>query len=203
KKAAVLACEKHLTSAMGALKQASTSRLNPDIHVARLQSLGEQLNQASEEVQSNKHKLASAMATVKEIEARLAYLSIKSPIEAVVTARAAEPGAVVAAGQTVISLVNLNDVFLRAYVPEGEIGRVRLGQRARIFLDSAPREALAGRVIEVDPIASFTPENTYFKCDRVKQVIGIKIGIDNPAGFAKPGMPADAEILATDGLSWP
>ena len=111
-----------------------------------------------------------------------------------VTARTREPGAVVTNGQTVLTLVDLNSVYLRAYVPQGNIGRIRVGQKVRVFLDSDPQLPLAAKVAAIDPEASFTPENIYFQKDRVKQVFGIKITIDNPGGLAKPGMPADAEI---------
>jgi HlyD family secretion protein len=106
---------------------------------------------------------------------------------------------VVAAGQTVISLINLDTVFLRAYVPDGEIGKVRLNQHALVYYDSNPKHGVDGKVIEIDPKASFTPENIYFRDDRVKQVFGIKIMIDNPSNYAKPGMPADADIDISNG----
>jgi HlyD family secretion protein len=64
-----------------------------------------------------------------------------------------------------------------------------------VFLDSSPKKAWPGKVIEIDPMGSFTPENIYFKDDRVKQVFGIKIAISDPQGFPKPGMPADADII--------
>src|SRR5262249_26986386 len=107
------------------------------------------------------------------------------------------PGAVVVPGQTLLSVINLNTVYLRGYVPEGQIGKVRVGQSSRVYLDSAPDQALASKVIQIDPEGSFTPENIYFKDDRVKQVFGIKIAINQPDGFAKPGMPADADILVS------
>jgi HlyD family secretion protein len=83
---------------------------------------------------------------------------------------------------------------MRAYVPDSEAGKVRINQAALIYYDSDPKKGIHGRVIEIDPKASFTPENIYFKEDRVKQVFGIKILIDNPDNYAKPGMPADADI---------
>jgi HlyD family secretion protein len=87
-------------------------------------------------------------------------------------------------------------------VPEGDIGRVRVGQPARVYLDSAPAKPLEAHVMRVDPRASFTPENTYFREDRVKQVVGVKLRLRAADGFAKPGMPADGEILV-DGDQWP
>jgi HlyD family secretion protein len=91
-------------------------------------------------------------------------------------------------------LIDLDTIFLRGYVPDSEIGKVRINQAALIYYDSDPKKGIHGKVVEIDPQASFTPENIYFKDDRVKQVFGIKIMIDNPENFAKPGMPADADI---------
>jgi HlyD family secretion protein len=78
------------------------------------------------------------------------------------------------------------------------IGRVKVGQHAKVVLDSNATKPFDGTVIEIDPEGSFTPENIYFKDDRVKQVFGIKIGITRPDRLAKPGMPADAEILTDE-----
>jgi HlyD family secretion protein len=74
-----------------------------------------------------------------------------------------------------------------------------VGQSARVYLDSNPDRAIEAVVARVDPEASFTPENTYFRDDRVKQVVGVKLQITNPEGFAKPGMPADGEVLVEGG----
>ena len=98
--------------------------------------------------------------------------------------------------------MNLGEVYLRAFVPEGQIGRVKLNQPARVYLDSAPRQPIDAYVLRIDPQASFTPENTYFREDRVKQVVGMKLRLKGAVGFAKPGMPADGEVLV-DGTSWP
>jgi HlyD family secretion protein len=79
---------------------------------------------------------------------------------------------------------------------------VRIGQPARVYLDSAPAKPIDAHVMRIDPQASFTPENTYFREDRVKQVVGVKLQLRGAVGFAKPGMPADGEILV-DGEQWP
>ena len=109
----------------------------------------------------------------------------------------AEIGEVVSAGTAIITLMNPGQIYLRGFVPEGEIGRVKVGQPARVYLDSAPYEPIEAEVSRIDPEASFTPENTYFRDERVKQVVGIKLLIKSPQGNAKPGMPADGEILVS------
>ncbi|MGA7932755.1 MAG: efflux RND transporter periplasmic adaptor subunit [Kovacikia sp.] len=192
--ATVEANRKQVNSAQGALALAQASQYNPSIQNAQLGALLGQRKQAYAQLKVAEANIKNALAAQQQIEAQIAYLNLTSPIDGVVTARSKEPGTVVTNGQTVLTLVDFNSVYLRAYVPEGEIGRVRVGQDAKVFLDSDPKRPLDAKVAMVDPEASFTPENIYFRKDRVKQVFGIKITINNPSGFAKPGMPADAEV---------
>jgi HlyD family secretion protein len=91
-------------------------------------------------------------------------------------------------------MVDMKKLYLRGFVPEGAIGKVKVGQQAQVYLDSSPKQGVPAEVIRVDPEAMFTPENTYFKDDRVKQVMGLKLGLRGAYGYAKPGMPADGRI---------
>ncbi|HEY9732205.1 MAG TPA: efflux RND transporter periplasmic adaptor subunit [Drouetiella sp.] len=194
RKAAVASAAKQIAAAQAALTQAKSNALNPPIRMSQQESNLKTVAQNEAAVARAKLELRNAKASIDEIQSNIDYLTIKSPINGIVTARTVEPGAVVAAGQTVISLIDLDTVFMRAYVPDSEAGKVRINQAALIYYDSDPKKGIHGRVIEIDPKASFTPENIYFKEDRVKQVFGIKILIDNPDHYAKPGMPADADI---------
>jgi len=79
---------------------------------------------------------------------------------------------------------------------------VKTGLQARVYLDSNADHPLEAYVSRIDPQATFTPENTYFREDRVKQVVGLKLQLKSGFGLAKPGMPADGEILVS-GENWP
>jgi HlyD family secretion protein len=193
--AVVNAQQRQVEAARGAVALAASTGLNPSIRSAQLQALGEQRQRALAGVRAAESDVRSAQAAEQQVKAEAAYLSIRSPLAAVVISRSVEPGAVVASGRTLLTLLDPATVYMRGFIPQGEIGRVRLGQQARIYLDSDPSRPLAARVAEVDAQASFTPETIYFQRDRVRQVFGLKLAIDNPAGDAKPGMPADAEIL--------
>lgn len=195
REAAVDAARKQVNALQGGLVQAQTTGLNPSIRKAQLDAFHKQLVVAHSQLEAAKAEVANATAAQQEIIAQISYLIVASPIDGVVTARSVEPGEVVTSGKTLLTLINPNTVYLRGYIPEGDIGFVRVGQQANVFLDSAPDTALSAHVAAIDSQASFTPENIYFREDRVKQVFGVKINIDNPAGFAKPGMPADAEIV--------
>jgi membrane fusion protein YbhG len=167
---------------------------------ARKQVLSAQasLDQAKAQLQqvaTAKASLASSHAELRRFEANVSDLTITAPITGTILTRSAEPGRVVAAGQTILTMVDLHKLYLRGFIPEGNVGQVKVGQEAQVFLDSNPKEAIQAEVIRVDPQVMFTPENTYFKDDRVKQVMGVKLGLKGGFGYAKPGMPADGEIL--------
>ncbi|MCA9802831.1 MAG: efflux RND transporter periplasmic adaptor subunit, partial [Cyanobacteria bacterium HKST-UBA02] len=198
KEALVTAAEKKLRAAKALLDQAKATRYTPNIRNTQVLATRQQLAEAEHQLTSARADQAACKAQIDEINAQIDYLNLVSPITGVVTARPVEPGAVVVPGQTLLSLIDLDKLYLRGYVPEGKIGRVRVGEKAKVMLDSFPDKPFDGTVIEIDPVASFTPENIYFKDDRVKQVFGIKIAINEPGRFAKPGMPADAEILTND-----
>lgn len=194
RESAVEAARKQVEAAQGSLTQAESRTLNPTIRSAQVQTLQQQLNVSNAQLAQAQAEVGNAQAAVQEIDARLSDLSIVSPIEGVVQTRSVEPGTVVSPGTTLLTVINPDDVFMRGFIPEGRIGEVRVGQPARVFLDSFPDQPLEARVRAIDPQASFTPENIYFKEDRVRQVFGVELVIDDPGGFAKPGMPADAVI---------
>jgi HlyD family secretion protein len=217
--AAVNASREQLNANIGVLVQTKTTVFNPRIRTSQLQTLLRRKQQSQSQLSSAQSKASSAGAKVKDaiaskqqiltqIDDSKKDLNVLSPLDGVVTARSMEPGAVVSNQTTIMTIVDPKNIYLRGFIPEGDIGRVRVGQTSKIFLDSAPDKPLKGKVIAIDPQASFTPENVYFQKDRVKQVVGIRIQVENPAGCfnpdrpyaqsnlpcAKIGMPADAEI---------
>lgn len=147
-----------------------------------------------QQISTAKASLAASKAQLRRFEANVSDLQITAPIAGTILTRSAEPGRVIAAGQTILTMVDLNKLYLRGFVPEGDVGRVKVGQQAKVYLDSNPKQSVPAEVIRIDPQVMFTPENTYFKDDRVKQVMGVKLGLKGAYGFAKPGMPADGEI---------
>ncbi|MBX9258502.1 efflux RND transporter periplasmic adaptor subunit [Desmonostoc muscorum CCALA 125] len=219
RQAAINAAREQLSAAQGGLTQAQTTGFNPNIRNAQLEALKRKRDQTSAQLKSAWAKVKSAQARVKDAQATKQQsliqiqdsekdLNVISPLDGVVTVRSFEPGAVVGSQTKILTVVDPKTIYLRGFIPEGDIGKVRLGQVVKIFLDSAPNKPLKGKVIAIDPQASFTPENIYFQKDRVKQVVGVRISVENPAGCfnpnlpyagtdlpcAKIGMPGDAEI---------
>ncbi|MFN7944099.1 MAG: HlyD family efflux transporter periplasmic adaptor subunit [Blastocatellia bacterium] len=200
-KAVVLAAQRQVEAARGALVAAKANLDNPAIRAAQVAAIEQQIQQAQSAVASAQAEVARERAKLDEAQANRRDLQITAPFDGTVATRSAEPGEVIAAGAPIVTLVNFDQVYLRGFIPEGEIGRVRTGQPARVYLDSNPQEPLEAVVARIDPQASFTPENTYFRDDRVRQVVGVKLQLARPQGFAKPGMPADGEVLV-EGSQW-
>jgi membrane fusion protein YbhG len=200
--AVVAAARRQVEAARGTLTAARANLVNPDIRSSQMAAVRGQILQAEADIAAAKADAERARGQLEEAQANRNDLRVIAPFAGTVATRTAEPGEVVTAGTPLITLIDLSRVYLRAFVPEGQIGRVRVGQPGRVYLDSAPRTPIDAFVSRVDPQATFTPENTYFREERVKQVVGVKLQLRGAVGFAKPGMPADGEILV-DGSEWP
>ncbi len=199
--AAVAAARRQVEADRGALVTAQANLANPAIRNAATAQVEKQITQQQATIRSATAQVAQAQAQLAQAEANRQDLIIRAPFAGTIITRAAQPGEVVQAGTAIVTLLNLDQVYLRGYIPEGEIGKIKLGQRAHIYLDSNPGHAIDAYVLEIDPQATFTPENTYFREDRVKQVVGVKLALRGAFGYAKPGMPADGEVLVGD--AWP
>jgi HlyD family secretion protein len=200
--AVVAAARRQVDAARGALTAARANLANPAIRSSQVAAVQGQILQAQADIAAAQADAERARFQREEARANRRDLQVIAPFAGTVATRTGEPGEVVMAGTPIITLLNLAEVYLRAFVPEGDIGRVRVGQPARVYLDSAPSEPVEAFVSRIDPEASFTPENTYFREDRVKQVVGVKLQLHGAVGFAKPGMPADGEVLV-EGSAWP
>lgn len=200
--AAVAAAQKRLDAAKGALTTAQANLSNPGIRGFQAAAVRSQIAQQQAEIANAAAAAQQASYQLEEAKENRKDLIVPAPFNGTIITRTAEPGEVVTAGTAVVTMLDLSKVYLRGFVPEGEIGKVKLGQPARVYLDSAPDKAIDAYVLRIDPQATFTPENTYFRDDRVKQVVGVKLQLKGAVGYAKPGMPADGEILV-QGNDWP
>jgi HlyD family secretion protein len=197
----IQAQRRQVDSFRGALTAAKGNLANPRIRTSQAAAIRKQIAQADEDVHAAELDGDRARAQLREAQANRKDLNVIAPFDGTVATRSAEPGEVIAPGTAIITLIDPGQIYLRAFVPEGDIGRLKVGQPARVYLDSNPTQPIDAEVSRIDPEASFTPENIYFRDERVKQVVGIKLLIKNPQGFAKPGMPADGEILVEG--NWP
>lgn len=200
--AAVAAAKRRVEALRGALTVAKANLANPGIRGSQAETVRKQIVQQRADVERANGASEQARAQLAEAQANRRDLIVIAPFDGTVMTRAAEPGEVVTAGTTIVTLLDLSKVYLRGFVPEGQIGHVKTGQTARVYLDSDPNQPIDAYVSRVDPEATFTPENTYFRDERVKQVVGVKLQLKGAIGNAKPGMPADGEVLI-QGDAWP
>lgn len=193
--AVVEAARKQVAAAKGALEVARAAESNPEILAVEMAATEHQIREARSVIRAASAEVEAAKALAAQGEADVNELVIAAPFDSVVVTRAVEPGQVVGPGQTLLTVVDPKTLYLRAFVPEAQIGRVRVGHAAEVYLDAAPGRALAAEVMRIDPQAMFTPENTYFRDDRVRQVVGVKILLKQNGGEAKLGMSAEGRIL--------
>lgn len=148
-----------------------------------------------EQVQAQRALLAQAEATLGQVDAMLVQAVVVAPFAGSVTRRQREPGEVVGAGVPVLSLANLADRWVRIYVREDEVGRVRIGEKAAISVDAFPGRVYDGEVVFIAQEAEFTPRNVQTKEERVKLVYRVKVRVvGDSAQDLKPGLPADVRL---------
>ncbi len=159
---------------------------------------------------SRKEDIAIARANLAQADANLGlsridfgYTTLNAPMSGVITVRQAELGEVLQPGSPVVSLADLDHIWLRAYVAETDLGRIRWGQSAVITTDTYPGRLYHGRISFISPDAEFTPKSVQTFKERVTLVYRIKIDIDNPSHELKPGMPADARIELAPAAAMP
>lgn len=149
----------------------------------------------SERVAAQRATLSAAEAEVERVAALLAYSRITAPFAGVITIRHREPGEVVAAGAPVLTLMNPGDRWVRIYVRADRIGRLSIGQVARITADAYPDRSYTGRVAFIASEAEFTPRDVQTAEERVKLVYRVKVKVEgDPDLDLKPGLAADVRF---------
>jgi len=192
--AVVEAARRQVAAAEGALEVAKAALSNAALIEAEKGAVLRQMDEVRGVVRTVEEGVAAAEAQLEEAASEVSDLAVTAPFTGVVVTRAAEPGQVVAPGQALVTLVDPSRLYLRGYVPEAYIGAVKVGTPVDVFLDAKPDMALQARILRVDPEAMFTPENTYFQDDRVRQVVGVKIALPDDPGPAKLGMTGEARL---------
>jgi HlyD family secretion protein len=153
-----------------------------------------EIKRREQELPLRRSEIARAAASLAMIESQLADTMAYAPVDGVVLVKAADVGEVLAAGTTIVTIGDIDHPWLRAYVNETDLGRVKLGTKAKITTDSYPGKEYEGRVSFIASEAEFTPKQIQTKEERVKLVYRIKIDLQNPAHELKSNMPADAVL---------
>lgn len=173
------------------------------------------LQSAEASVAAAQSRVSEALAAVGAAEAQVDVLrvalgdtALQAPIAGRVLYRFAQPGEILATGGKVLTLLDMNDVFMSIYLPAAEAGKVGVGATARIVLDALPEQPIPARVVFVAPRSQFTPKEVETRSEREKLMFRVKVRIDadwlaTHAALAKPGMPGLAYVTIDPGATWP
>jgi HlyD family secretion protein len=190
-----------LEKGSGTAKARDDAKARRDSLAARLAATNAAIARADsgfrdEEIDAARARLAAVEARLAQLDQQITDASVRSPLDAVVTDRLAEPGEWATSGAALAVLTDLARPWLTVYVSDPDLPRVRLGQKVEVVTDDGAMRA--GTVTFIAPNAEFTPKNVQTREERAKLVYKVKIALDNADGIFKPGMPAEAR-LATEG----
>ncbi len=181
RKEQIEAAEAQVERARAALKMAESNAL--------------EIKRREQELPLRQAETARAGANLALIESQISDTVASSPVDGIVLVKAADVGEVLAAGTTVVTIGDIEHPWLRAYINETDLGRVKLGTRAKVTTDSYPGKEYEGRVSFIASEAEFTPKQIQTQEERVKLVYRIKIDLANPDHELKSNMPADAVLV--------
>jgi HlyD family secretion protein len=179
------------------MAQADRDRAAAALEAARANAATLDLRQ--QDVRAAEAAVREAQANVRRLETQVAELKVFAPLDATVLTKAAEEGEVVAAGKPVVLLGDLDHPWIKIYVPETDVGKIKLDAPARVLVDSFPGQPFEGTVTWISDEAEFTPKNVQTAEERVNLVYAVKVLIANAQRKLKAGMPADAEVLLGPG----
>jgi multidrug resistance efflux pump len=136
-------------------------------------------------------QIAQARAQLAELDAQLREMKIVAPGEAVMEILSVKVGDVLAPNQEVATLLLPQHIWVRVFVPEPWLGHIKVGEQVKVRVDSFPGKDFTGTVEQIARSAEFTPRNVQTVAERVKQVFGIKVRLDNTRTELRAGMAAD------------
>jgi HlyD family secretion protein len=176
-----------------AAAEAQVSRARAALNVGEANRL--EVRRREQEITARKAEMDRLQAQIALVGEQLSDTIAKAPIDSVVLVKSADEGEIIAPGTTILTLGDVAHPWLRGYINEQDLGRVKLGQAVKVTTDSYPGKTYEGRITFISSEAEFTPKQIQTQQERVKLVYRVKIEVDNPNRELKLNMPADAEIV--------
>jgi HlyD family secretion protein len=174
-------------------QQAMVERMRGALKMAQANAL--EMKRREQELTTRAAEIARSRASIALIDSQLADTIAMSPVDGVVLVKSADPGEVLSAGTTVVTIGDIEHPWLRGYIDETDLGKVKLGSKVKVTTDSYKGKTYDGRVSFIASEAEFTPKQIQTQQERVKLVYRIKIDLDNSRRELKSNMPADGEIV--------
>lgn len=148
----------------------------------------------TEEIADARAQLAEAQARLEQIKVQLAEGEVKASAAATVEVLSVRPGDLLTPNQTVARLLEKDQIYVRVFIPEPQLGLIKVGQKAKIKVDTFSDRLFDGVIDQINSQGEFTPRNVQSRDERNHQVFGVKVRIDNREGKLKPGMAADVTL---------
>jgi HlyD family secretion protein len=174
-------------------QRGQVARAQGSVRMAQANAL--ELKRREQEVTTRRAEIARSKANLALIDSQLADTTAVSPVDGVVLMKAVDVGEVVAPGTTIVTVGDIDHPWVRGYINETDLGKVKIGSKVRVTTDTYPGKAYNGRVSFIASQAEFTPKQIQTQQERVKLVYRVKIEVENPGRELKSNMPADAEIV--------
>jgi HlyD family secretion protein len=172
--------------------RAQVEQSRASLKLAKAQRI--QLEVLQQELATVRAQVREAASVLEGIQIQIEYSRLLSPTSGIVLVKNVEPGEFVVPGTSVITLGDLENPWLKAFINETDLGRVKLGQKVSVKTDTYPNKTYPGTITFISSEAEFTPKNVQTTKERVKLVYRIKVSLENPHNELKPGMPADGQI---------
>jgi len=147
-----------------------------------------------EDVTAGRGVLDAAVAHRDELDTRLKEGVLQASADGVIEVVSVRPGDLVPAGRIVVTMLESSQLWVKIYIPETDVGAVKLNQAASVEVDSYPGRKFSGSVQEIGSEAEFLPRNVQTRDDRQHQVFGVKVRVDNADGVLKSGMSATVQL---------
>jgi multidrug resistance efflux pump len=179
-------------AAEAAARQAEAAVLAAEANLTTVQA-----DPTPEDIAIAQAQVLEAEAALAAVDVQLAKQTLSAPRNGLISQKLVDPGELATPGAVLLGLNDIDTVDLTVYIPETRIGQVKIGQKARGYVDAYAGESFEGTVSFIAHEAEFTPRNVQTQEERVNLVFAVKISLDNADHRLKPGMPADAEILLT------
>ncbi|MCC6208897.1 MAG: efflux RND transporter periplasmic adaptor subunit [Gammaproteobacteria bacterium] len=200
----------HLTTAESDLTRFRELRQRGTISPQQLSQMEDRFREAQgrvgaleAQIAEIRARLIAAEQEVTLLQQQLEKTEIRAPLTGTVQTKTIEVGELATPGRAMAVLVDLSQVELKVYIPESDIGKVKLGDLARVRVDAFPDRYFEATVSRVDQRAQFTPKDVHMPDERARLVFGVVLAVDNTEGYLKPGMPADAWVRWKPEASWP
>jgi HlyD family secretion protein len=199
---AVDAARQQVARAEQALNRARASRTTVALRSKEVETMAARLREAAAAVETARARMQTEEAGVAIARANLEDTRVVAPFDGTVLERLVETGEIVAPGTPLVTFMNMAKLYVKVYVAERDIAKVKLEDEARIYADGFPGRYFGAEVARIFQRAEFTPRDIHMPDERTKLVFAAKLAIRDSQGILKPGMPVDARIRWQAGSPW-